>query len=106
MEKINLSKTEKKLLRLFVSKDFVRNVELSPEEKLATITLQEKGLISAVIFADKITEGYPQEKGKAYVRQNPKLRNPIPLDRIIAIATLAAATIALFVGCVRLIATL
>lgn len=109
MEKINLSKTEKKLLRLFVSKDFVKNVELSPEEELAVDSLAEKGFISAAIFAGKITEGYAQAKGKAYVRWNPELRNPIPWEKIFGFASIIAAiaaTLALFVGCVRLIATL
>ena len=45
------------------------------------------------------------EKGKAYLSDNPKLKNPFTWDIILRYATIIAAvsaTLALFVGCIRL----
>jgi len=109
MERIKLSATEKQLLRLIASSGSIRNKELTPEEEMATATLEEKGLITATVFANKITEGGILPKGKAYIRQNPELKNPLPWEKIFGFASIAAAiaaTLALFVGCVRLIANL
>ena len=109
MERIRLSKSEKRLLRLFASKTNVKGVDLSAEDEMAIATLMEKGLISAIVFAGKITSGNILPKGDAYVRQNPELKNPIPWEKIFGFASIVAAiaaTLALFVGCVRLIAAL
>lgn len=107
MERIRLSKDEKTVLRLLAGgcgcpDTYPRHVFVSCVERL-----EMKGLAKGAW-----TEGHNLEaacitpQGKAYMAQNPDLRNPVDLKWIIAtaIATIGAiaGVLALFVACDRM----
>ncbi len=106
-ERIKLSKTEKRVLKRlydyggkaiedFYPRDVDRCVRSLQKHHLAKGAFVEGGLLEDA----RITE-----EGKAYIRNNPKLRNPTDWKFIIttgiALMAAVAAMLALFVACNR-----
>lgn len=106
MQKIKLTKAEKAIIRELNKKPIRKGEEHKPIEYIEALdSLEEKGLVTASVLSEsKVLEAQLTKKGRIYIKSNPKLTNPIPWDRIVAIATLLAAVAALFVGCIRLAA--
>lgn len=100
MQHIPLTQTEKIMLRLISQGDTDNDLALSRTERyLAIRSLRQKGLIDAVVDYDVISDVRLSYDGKEYMAENPSLRNPINLDRVISIATLIISTIAIIVAC-------
>lgn len=106
MERIFLSKEEKKALRWVA----LRRDGLPPGfdndtflEAVATLT--EKRLMKSMINYDDVIDAKLTSKGRVYLSRNPYLWNPVNWTMIAAIAACVAAvaaTLALFVSCVLL----
>ena len=103
MERIHLTKKEKAVLR-----HVKEHGEKQPRNITPTIysyclsTLQEKGMVVFRANYEEVIYAGLTVKGKAYLEQNPKLKNPINWNIVTAIATVATATatiLALFVCC-------
>jgi hypothetical protein len=86
MEKMNLSETEKKVLRALSASQYDDNMfgDLSREELyVASNRLKRYGLIAAhfaeggILFAAKILD-----EGIVYLKENPNLENPIDENEI------------------------
>lgn len=110
MERIRLTRDEKKVFRLLIKRD-IRVPEGMTVERhyLAALSLKEKGLVNTEDGLRGIKTGSPTLKGSAYLKENPKLRNPLPVDEIIRVVTVIgafAAVAALIVGCCRLLIVL
>lgn len=74
MERIKLTKREKKVLRALQTDTFD---SLSPEDKHAVFSLQSKGLVRAYYCeGGDVADARLSLKGECYMEQNPKLRNP------------------------------
>ena len=100
MERIKLTKEEKQVLRL------VEHYEQCPSTyppkmfQACVYTLEQKGLVNAIWSTGHELAGAKLTYlGKAYMTVNPKLRNPIDLERI----TLAIASVSLALAIVALL---
>ena len=100
MERIRLSKREKQVLRTLDVSDFDR---LSEFDKSAICRLHDIGLVRAAF-----EEGHSPvwailtTQGKEYLRDNPRLLNPINwtvVGVVIGLLTLAVSVAALFIAC-------
>ncbi len=105
MERIKLSKAEKKVLGL-ISKHGVQSLDTIPRSQVrrALRSLEEKHLIRAAWIEGGDYEAVRLTRnGKDYLIENPKLRNPIDWKWIIVtgLATIGSLTgiAALFVVC-------
>ena len=104
MERIRLTKEEKKVLRHVMEKGCEQPRDLSPiifQYSLAS--LQEKGMVTVRFDHEKAYSAKLSMKGKAYIEDNPSLKNPVPWKDILLI-TLSAVTaistmLALFIAC-------
>lgn len=107
MERIRLSREEKKVLRHIVG-----NGEKQPRDTTPIMfhyclsTLQEKGLVKFRSNYDEILSAKITVKGAAYLEQNPELKNPIDwkwiIQTVLIAATAVATMLALFIACGRM----
>ena len=107
MERIYLSKAEKKILRdLRAGRKSVPDGMDNFTYFDAIVSLKEKKLVKAVTEYDRdVIDLKLLTKGYSYLNVNPHLWNPINWTKIAAIsATIAAiaATVALFISCLKL----
>lgn len=101
MHRIKLTKEEKRVLRHLsvYGYDALRDFPQT-EVDYCLDTLEQKGLVkNHRIEGGDIENAQLTRLGKSYMRCNPKLKNPINWDRVIAIATLTASIIAIFTAC-------
>ena len=107
MEKIRLTKAEKAVLR-----EIANTPITTPEHKdeayiCALHDLEQKGFVDCSMLKQAVMRAGLTTYGFAYLHSNPKLRNPLPWDKIFGGASIIAAiaaVAALFVGCIRLMA--
>ncbi len=93
MERIKLTKREKQIFKILYNKGFEG---LSPDCNVPLLTLQNKGLVRAFFVEGGIAiDAYLTAKGKEYIAENPKLRNPMNMELISIIASVIAAIAAL-----------
>lgn len=107
MERIRLSREEKKVLR-----HVVKNGKKQPRDITPTMfhyclsTLQEKGLVKFRSNYDEIEAAKITVKGAAYLEQNPGLKNPTDwkwiIQTVLIAATAVATMLALFIACGRM----
>ena len=104
MEKLKLTKSEKRVFRLLAS-GFTGIPSDIPYDRyiLAVRSLKDKGLVYCSFLTDdtlwviRITE-----KGRFYIFENPNLKNPVDWNKIAALAAIVSAILALvtiLVGC-------
>ena len=75
MERIKLTKREKKVIRALQTDTFD---SLSPEDKHAVFSLQAEGLVIASWYeGGEVASAHLSLKGVHYMKENPKLRNPV-----------------------------
>ena len=103
MERIRLNKSEKEVLRLLNNgcgcpETYSRNVFVSCVDKL-----EMKGLAKgAWSEGHKLEDARITLKGKAYISENPNLRNPVDwamIATLIAAFSALVSLIALFIAC-------
>lgn len=104
MERIYLTRTEKRILMHVSSNREKQPGDITPIMfRYSLATLQEKGLVQCKFNYDEVLAASLSVKGRAYLEQNPSLRNPIDWKGIITIIattiTAIATTVALFVAC-------
>jgi len=106
MERIKLSKAEKKILRKLKRgsseiPDGMDNYTFYD----SVVSLREHGLAKAVTEFETDVHGLKlTAKGYAYLRSNPRLINPVNWTKLAAIGAIVAAiasVIALFIACNR-----
>lgn len=94
MERIKLTKREKKVLRALQTDTFD---SLSPEDKHAVFSLQSKGLVRAYYCeGGDVADARLSLKGECYMEQNPKLRNPFNWIRLALVVALFNFVIIIF----------
>ncbi|MCM1293211.1 MAG: hypothetical protein NC111_04955 [Bacteroides sp.] len=107
MERMKLTVTEKRCLKL-LSKHGIDALDTMAKSQVcrALRTLEDKSLINvAWIEGDDFEDACITSNGKAYLIENPKLRNPTDWNKIGAIAAIVAALVSivvLFIACTRL----
>ena len=110
MERIRLTRDEKIVLRCFAQHDSkVPEGMTRARHTLAAKSLQRKGLADIDTNLYGIRAGSLNIEGRAYLEENPKLRNPFSIGHfmnIVAIIAASAAVFAVVVGCCRLIIAL
>lgn len=105
---MRLTKNEKKILAGYDKRagEFDRPADMSEKERAAALyCLERKGILTARHPLREKWETNVTESGKIFLAGNPELKNRLDWDlisRIISIATLVAAVLALFVGLVLL----
>ena len=105
MNRISLSKFEKSVYREIAAHPIRSATEKSTEYIEALYSLKRYDFAIVTTLKGKtVMEAYLTEEGRSYINANPKLRGPVNIDRLLILATLLVAIIALFVGCVRLYA--
>lgn len=106
MKARNLTKNERELF-LQLSKSTMKKRDIDKAGLAAAFYgLEEYGFVQSQFFQGSGIVCGLSEKGKAYLDDNPALKNPFPWDtvmRVVSIVTLAVAFAALFVGCMRLL---
>lgn len=105
MTREQFNKQEKAILRRLCGQEV--DVE-KMEQSYALSCLIERRFVETRRYtqAGKVRYGLTQ-KGINYLKENPDLKDPFPIEWIIRVATIiaaVAATAALFVGCIRLLA--
>ena len=102
MQRIKLTKSEKRVLKHLSVYGYDALCDLPQSEvDYCLDTLEQKGLVKNYrIEGGDIENAQLTRLGKSYMRCNPKLKNPINWDRVIAIATLIVTIITLFSACV------
>lgn len=100
MERIKLTKREKRVLRTLSRQGFYA---LSEFDATAVRSLDNHGLVQgAYIEGGGVEDARLTNYGKEYIADNPRLRNPIDWGKVAAIATIVGiiVTIVLFIiGC-------
>lgn len=107
MEKLKLTKDEKHILfsasgRRTATPETIGRARFS----YAAFQLQDKGLVTIESDLHGVAEARLTKKGAAYMELNPKLRNPFPWETVMRAATIiaaVAASLALVVGCCRIL---
>lgn len=101
MEKIRLSKTEKRMMLMLSEYGAEALHDFSAfEASIAVRSLQYKGLAKGAFIEGGLLESATiSALGRSYLRQNPSLRNPINWGKVSAIASIIMAIIALLIGC-------
>lgn len=104
MEKIRLSKTEKRMMLMLSEYGAEALHDFSATEaSIAVRSLQHKGLAKGAFIEGGLLESATiSALGRSYLRQNPSLRNPINWSKVSAIASIIMAIIAiiaLLIGC-------
>lgn len=104
MERIKLSKAEKKALKRIFKYGSECIKDFPPYEIARCVrSLQDKGLAKCAFIEGGELEGVTlTNAGKSYIRNNPKLKNPTDCSKVAAIAGIIAAIAsitALFVAC-------
>lgn len=108
MERIKLSKTEKKVL-FMLSAGLADGQTAVPSDKyaLAIRSLHDKGFVfGAFVEGGGVEAARLTNKGRLYLYDNPNLNNPIDWSKVAAITGILAlivAVIALFVSCSRIL---
>lgn len=78
MERIKLSKSEKTVLRrIALRADGLPDGMGGDCYFAAVLSLTDKGLVDSRINYNKIIDVRLSQRGKAYMIENPKLRNPV-----------------------------
>lgn len=108
MERIRLSKEEKKVLR-----KLKRGSSEIPDDMDnytfvdAVVSLREKSLVKAITeYETDVIDLRLSGRGYAYLRDNPQLLNPINWTKVAAIGAIVAAiasVAALFISCTKII---
>ena len=94
MERIHLTKSEKRTLR-GIKECGGKSVYVSAESYyLDVLSLQRKGPVDAVVNYDVVEDVRLTYAGKSYLAANPGLRNPTDWTKIAAIAACVAAAAA------------
>lgn len=101
MEKIRLSKSEKRMMLMLSEYGAEALYDFSATEaSIAVRSLQHKGLAKGAFIEEGLLESVTiSALGRSYLRQNPSLRNPINWSKVSAIASIIMAIIALLIGC-------
>lgn len=104
MERIKLSKAEKKVMLLVAAKLTRRQTAVKSDEYILSIhSLHDKGLVrGAFVEGGDVEAVRLTDKGRLYLYENPNLSNPTDWSKISAIAGIIAAVAAiaaLFVAC-------
>ena len=100
MERIKLTKREKKVLRALQTDTFD---SLSREDKHAVFSLQAEGLVIASWYeGGEVASAHLSLKGVHYMKENPKLRNPVNL-LLLALATILLTLLNVIILIVKLI---
>ena len=101
MERIKLSKREKQVLRTLSRQNFDA---LSEFDTAAIRSLASHGLVQgAFVEGGGVEDAKLTTMGKEYMRDNPRLRNPVNWGKVAAITAILSivVTIVLFIiGCV------
>lgn len=103
MERIYLTKNEKRVIRLVANKQ--ERPETYPEHIYigSILSLERKGFITgAYSEGGKVIDVRMSPFGRAYLFDNPNLRNPLPWGAVWAAVAAFAAVAGLFVGCTLL----
>lgn len=102
MERIRLSNREKQVLRTLAVSDFDR---LSDFDRPAVCRLHDMGLVQASFEEGRTPVGAAlTTQGKEYLRDNPRLHNPINwtiVSVVVGLLTLAVSVAALFIACLH-----
>lgn len=101
MEKIRLSKNEKKVFRM-VMNGIKECPSHFPMHKFipSLRTLEGKGLVKVTWVSGDIPWSFaPTNKGRSYISENPNLTNPINWEVVGIIISAIISIIALFVSC-------
>lgn len=106
MERIRLSKTEKRIMRMLAAgmKDVPSDM---PYDKyvLAANSLKAKNMVRCTILSNgKVWDISLTKAGKLYMYENPALANPVSWKAVSAITAILAfivSIIALFVSCME-----
>ena len=89
MERIRLTKREKRVLKTLHRQDFTA---LSEFDTASVRSLSTHGLVhAAYIEGGGIEDAKLTNMGKAYMQLNPKLRNPVNWPAVLSIAALTFA---------------
>ena len=100
MERIRLSKREKRVLRTLRRQGFEA---LSEFDAAAVRSLDNQGLVrGAYVEGGGVEDAVLTNYGKEYIADNPKLRNPVNWNKVAAIAAIVGVivTVVLFIiGC-------
>lgn len=107
MERIRLSKDEKKVLRMVACGLGVCPSEYPSHTFNASVrSLDKKGLVKgAYEEGGNVADARMTQYGRQYIAENPDLRNPVNWNLISAVAAVIAAiagVLALFVACSRI----
>lgn len=106
MERIKLSKTEKKVL-FMLSAGLADGQTAVPSDKyaLAIRSLHDKGFVfGAFVEGGGVEATRLTNKGRLYLYDNPNLNNPMDWSKVAAVAGIIAAiaaVAALFVSCLK-----
>ena len=104
MERIKLTKDEKKTLFHVLNGAEGKPDNMTPLSYAYSVTtLQEKGLLLAIVERDAVINRKPTLKGVAYFEHNPGLKNPVDWKWTITTALVAQTALstflALFIAC-------
>ena len=104
MERIKLTDTEKKIMRLLNAGFYDVPSDIPYDQyAVAAKSLQNKGFVKCTFLTSgKVWNIYLTKDGKFYLYNNPGLLNPIPwkaISAIVAILAFIVSIIALFVSC-------
>ena len=103
MERIKLTKREKQVLRILSRQDFDA---LSEFDAIAIRNLDNLGLVQgAYVEGGGVEGGRLTTMGKEYLRDNPRLRNPVNWGKVASVTAIVSiiVTIVLFIiGCALL----
>lgn len=91
MNRIHLTRSEKKIFRELAAKP-IRKATVKPIEYIATLyTLRKAGLLKfRYIGESTVTEANLTQKGYIYLEANPKLRGPFPWEVVTKLSLLIA----------------
>ncbi len=100
MEKIELTKDEKRLLKYLISEKSMTNISKSDEKWL--YVLEQKKIIGTNKSDSGILRAYISEFGEAYCTFNPNLNNPSMWDDKKYIINTAISAIALIISLIAI----
>ncbi len=106
MERIKLSKDEKKVLLWVSNHPYDLRPKTFPQHlfNVACYNLESKNLVRTCRIEGGDVEAVRLTPlGKGYILDNPTLKNPINWDRVLLIISIIISIIGLFTGCVSLL---
>ncbi len=104
MERIRLTRDEKAVLRLLMRREIGGEGCNSGEYISAVDSLQTKGLVHASWGeGHELVDARISQKGKIYLTDNPRLRNPVDWKWIVTTAIALAGAVLGAIACCKLI---